>query len=181
MRIKQISAEPVVLDLAQIKSFYRVIGDDSNDDIDLTIDAAVNKAEQMTNRQLSVAVYEGYLSSFKTAKIPKPPLIEVQKVEYINTDGVKTAFSDYEVDSLVEPAVITFNSTPSDFLGGKNSVIVTYQCGYATLPAAIRQWLLINGLTYFENRENIVVGTIVNTGNKVYTDHLLDDYRIRPL
>lgn len=163
------------------KSYYRVSDDESDVDIQMTIDAATNKAEQMTNRQLCKATYEGYLGGFATAKIPKPPLVGVTKVEYLNTDGERAAYTDYEVDSLVEPAEICFNSTPADYKGGKNSVIVTFECGYATVPAAIKQWILINGLTYFENRENIVVGTIVNTDNKKYTDHLLDDYRIIPV
>ncbi|MDD5406008.1 MAG: hypothetical protein PHE73_03580 [Sulfurovaceae bacterium] len=163
------------------KSHYRILDDGSDVDIQLTIDAATDKAEQMTNRQLCKATYEGYLDNFKTSKIPKPPLVEVKKVEYLNTDGERVAYTDYEVDSLVEPAEICFNSTPTDYKGGKNSVIVTFECGYGNVPAAIKQWVLINGLTYYENRENIVVGTIVDTDNKKYTDHLLDDYRIIPV
>ncbi|MDD5359487.1 MAG: phage gp6-like head-tail connector protein [Sulfurovaceae bacterium] len=170
-----------VVSLVDAKSYYRVLGDESNVDIQMTIDAAVNKAEQMTNRQLCKATYEGYLDNFKDSKIPKPPLVSVTKVEYLNTDGERVAYTDYEVDAISVPAVISFSSTPSDYKGGKNSVIVTFECGYETVPAAIKQWIFINGLTYFENRENIVVGATVSTDNKKYTDHLLDDYRIIPV
>lgn len=174
---------PVTLEEA--KSFYRVISTDEDAEITRSIKLATEQAEMITNRQLSKATYEGYLDAFTVSvKLPKPPLVEVQKVEYIDVDGATQLFTDYTVDDVSVPAVLTFWSTPSDVsTEGVNNVIVTYECGYEQeeMPASIQGFILNVGLTRFENREGEVVGTITDSSFADNVKHLLDSYRIRPI
>ena len=184
MKLKVITAPtalPVTLDEA--KSYYRVIGTDEDADITRSITAATEKAEQITNRQLKTATYEGYLDCFASSvKLPKPPFSSITKVEYIDVDGVTQLFTDFYVDNVEEPSVLYFRTTPSDVRTDEvNNVIITFICGYDTTPSAIQSWMLVYGLTLFENRENLVIGTIVSDDPKRYFDHLLDSYRIIPV
>lgn len=184
MKTKLITAPtsfPVTLLEAQ--SFYRVIGSENDAEITRSLAAATEKAEQITNRQLVTATYEGYLDAFKSKVVlPKPPFASVTKVEYIDTDGATQLWTDFYMDDVSEPAVLYFDSFPSDVkTDGVNNVIITYVCGYDEVPQAINSWILIYGLTLFENRENTVIGTSVDTSQKKYYDHLLDSYRIIPV
>ena len=184
MKLKLItpaSEMPVTLDEA--KAFYRVIGNEEDADVLRSINAATEKAEQITNLQICTATYEGYMDAFPVSVVlPKPPLVSVQKVEYIDADGLTQPFTDYDLDDIANPAVIYFDSRPSDVkTDGVNNVIVTFEAGYSDVPDAIQSWVLIYGLTLFENRENIVVGASFSAEGKQYYDHLLDSFRIVPL
>ena len=184
MKLKQITAPtemPVTLEEA--KAFYRVIGSEEDADILRSIKAATEKAGQITNLQLNIATYEGYMDSFGASiSLPKPPLVSVTKVEYIYVNGVTQPWTDYELDDIAYPAVLYFNSTPSDVrTEGVNNVIVTFDSGYVDVPDAIQSWVLIYGLTLFENRENIVIGASFSANGKQYYDHLLDSFRIIPV
>ncbi len=184
MKLKLVTAAtemPVTLDEA--KAFYRVIGSEEDADITRSIKAATGKAEQITNLQLNIATYEGYMDSFPVSvSLPKPPLVSVTKVEYIDVDGVTKPWTDYVVDDISYPAVLYFSSTPGDVrTDGVNNVIVTFDSGYTEVPDAIQSWVLIYGLTLFENRENIVIGASFSADGKQYYDHLLDSFRIIPV
>ena len=53
-------------------------------------------------------------------------------------------------------------------------------CGYTSVPEAITSWMLVYGLTLFENRENLVDGVSVSSEKQGYFNHLLDSYRSIP-
>jgi uncharacterized phiE125 gp8 family phage protein len=183
MKLKMITAPtamPVTLDEA--KAFFRVVGTAQDAEITRVINMATEQAENITNRQLNTATYEGYLDAFPAlVKIPKPPLVSVTKVEYIDVDGVTQSFTDFVVDDKVEPAVLRFDSVPTDVKDEINSVIVTFQCGYATVPASIQSYVLNTALTRFENREGEVVGTITDSSFGANVKKLLDSYRVIPV
>ena len=184
MKLKQIVAptEPPV-SLKEAKAFYRILGDEEDADIARSINAATEKAEQITNLQLGAATWEGYLDIFPLAiMLPKSPLISVTKVEYIDTNGAVRIFTDYTVDDIAIPSVVYFTSSPEDMRQeGVNNFVITFESGYTEVPEAIKSWILIYGLTLFENRENIVIGASFSAEGKQYYDHLLDSYRIIPV
>ncbi len=184
MKTKEIIAPtslPLTLD--EVKAYYRVIGNSEDAVIIRTITAATEKAEQITNSQLQTATYEGYLDSFQSVvTLPKPPLVSVTKVEYTDTDGLTQEWTDYVVDDVAVPAVIYFDSFPSDVeTDGVNNVVITFECGYTTVPSAITSWMLIYGLTMFENRENVAINVSVDESLTAHYNHLLDSYRIIPV
>lgn len=185
MKLKLISQTvPDAVSLTDARNAFRVIGTDSDADITRTIAAATALAVQLTNRQLSRVTYEGYLNAFAyEVKLPKPPLVSVTSVKYKDASGTLQTWTDYEIDDVAEPAVIYFNSLPSDVRRtGVNNVVITFECGYAAdaLPAPIKEYILNVGLTRFENREGEVLGTIVNTDISKNVERMLDSYRIIP-
>jgi len=169
--------------LTEAKAFYRVIGTDQDVEITRTLSLATEKAEQITNRQIVRATMEAFCDTFKSSfAIPKPPLVSVTKVEYIDVNDAIQPWTDYYIDDVIEPAVIYFNTVPADVrTEGANNVIITYECGYAEVPESIKYFVLNYGLTRFENREGEVIGTIVNDDIAENVKHLLDDYRIIPV
>jgi len=184
MKLKMITAPATLpVSLEEAKSFYRVIGTEQDADITRTLTAATEKAEQITNRQLVTATYDGYLDAFSSVVVlPKPPFGSVTKVEYIDVDGVTQVWTDFYLDDVIEPAVLYFNTLPTDVKAdGVNNVVITFECGYSSVPDAITSWILIYGLTLFENRENLVDGVSVSSAKQGYFNHLLDSYRIIPV
>lgn len=183
MKLKLITAPTAMpVTLEEAKAFFRVIGTDEDAEITRVVKMASEQAEIITNRQLNTATYEGYLDSFPlSAVIPRPPLVSVTKVEYIDVNGAKQAFTDYTVDALVEPAVIRFNSVPTDVQDDINSVIVTFQCGYTAVPASIQSYVLNTALTRFENREGEVTGATPDSSFAANVKRLLDSYRVIPV
>lgn len=184
MKTKLITA-PISLPvtLLEAQAFYRVVGSEHNADITRSLSAATERAQQITNRQLVTATYAGYLNAFQSViALSKPPFVSVSKVEYIDIDGATQSWTDFYVDDVQDPSVLYFNTFPSDVkTDGVNNVIITYICGYTTVPDAIKSWILIYGLTLFENRENLVLGVAVDASISKYYDHLLDSYRIIPV
>lgn len=184
MKTKLITA-PIALPvtLAEAQSFFRVIGAEHDADINRALSTATAKAEQITNRQLEVATYAGYLDAFQSiVTLPKPPFKTVTKVEYIDKDGATQLFTDYYVDDIAVPAKLYFKSFPSDVKDdGVNNVIITFDCGYTTVPEAIKSWILTYALTLFENREQLIIGVSVSNEPSKFLKHLLDDYRVIPV
>jgi len=172
---------PVTLDEA--KAHLRVLHSDEDADITIKLKAAIEKAEQRTSRQLGTATVEAYLDALQTAvKLPKTPLQSLTKVEYIDVNGATKTWDDWYVDDKAEPAVIYFDTFPTDInIDGVNNVTITYQCGHSETPDAIKSWVLLYTASLYEHREGIVEGTVVSDKKAQYFDHLLDSYRIIPL
>jgi uncharacterized phiE125 gp8 family phage protein len=179
MKLKLITPPATLpVSLVEAKNHYRVIGNEEDDVITASLTAATQRAEQITNRQLITATYEGYLNAFcSEVKLPKPPFKSVSKVEYVDVEGATKIWNDYYIDDVAEPAVMYFSSFPSDAkTEGVNNVIITYICGYDTTPEAIKSWIKVSGLTLFEDR-NLSKDDL----NDSYINRLLDSYRIIPV
>ena len=176
MKLKLVTApanSPVSLDDA--KMHMRILSDDEDMLIASLIDAAVDKAQQITNRQLAEATYELYADTVPSeVELPKPPLVAVESVQAMK-DGAY-ADIDYDLDDKSEPAVIRIDDTSSD--DETNAFKVRYRSGYSVCPAAIRQWILVQVATMYEQRESYQNQTVQNMP-RTFVDHLLDSYRVR--
>ena len=177
MRLKLVHPpenSPVGLDEA--KAHLRVLTDAEDDYILSLIDAAVDKAQQITNRQLSEATWELYDDAVPgEVAIPKPPLVAVEFVRAMR-DGAY-ADIDYELDAVAEPAILRIDDTSCDDTA--NAFVVRFRSGYGECPAAIKQWILVQVATMYEQRETYQSGTIVSKMPRTFVDHLLDSYRVR--
>jgi len=117
-------------------------------------------------------IYQGrtYLQTQRTYKLdefptvirpPYPPLLSVDSIEYVDTDGdMQTLDSDsYDVDTYTEPGRITeaYGTSWPSTRSVPNAVIVTYQAGYATasvVPAEIKHAVLLLIAHFYEHRES---------------------------
>jgi len=183
MAIKLITA-PVVepLTLAEVKQHLRVVVDDEDSTISTYISAArsfVDGQGGFLGRALVTQTWELTLDKFPVSeiKVPLPPLQEVVSVKYDDSAGFEQTVDpdDYFVDNVNEPGwIVPIQGaawpTPLDAV---NSVRVRFVAGYlpssdsppdlrANIPFSIKAAMLLIIGGFYVNRENVVVGTIVN-------------------
>ncbi len=118
--------------------------------------------------------------------MPRPPLISVSSIKYLDLDGTETtvATSVYRVDADSEPGRITldYNQTwPTDKRDVTNSVIIEHTAGYgastSAVPEDIRHAILMLIGHWYENREALLVGTIAKP-IEMGVEALLSPYRM---
>lgn len=185
------TVEPITV--AEAKLHRRIDGSAEDTLIADLITAAREVFEQETGRQVNTATWKLHLSGFPAAGvpivIPKAPLLAVSSITYVDTGGATQTWAagqytvtapagPYARPGTVAPApAIVYPSTHKD--GG--SVTVTFTAGYGAaaddVPAAVRAaiYSILGGL--YEEREDLMVGTIVNRNPSL--DRMLS--RFRPL
>lgn len=176
------TVEPVTL--AEAKLHLRV--DVADDDALITrlISAAREQCEQELDRAVAPQTVQLLLDAFPAGAIllPKGPVTAITSVQYVDTAGATQtigssnyALDDAQVDAWLLPAYgYDWPATRDE----ANAVRVTYTAGWATCPAAVRQWILLAVGTMYASREADVDRPAVAQG---FAARLLDRYRIQPL
>ena len=177
------------ISLAEAKAFLRVDSDYDDDDSYITslIGVATNVVEQFTRRRLITQTYNIYYDEF-------PPYMDLQvgnvasvtHVKYYDTDNTLQTLntSEYDVDIRVKPGRIyqaEDGNFPSTYERA-NSVEVEFVVGSAAsdVEDAIKQAMYIVIGRYYENRQDVVMGTQVNE-LPLMVEHLLTPYRLLEL
>lgn len=177
------------ISLAEAKAFLRVDSDYDDDDSYITslIGVATNVVEQFTRRRLITQTYNIYYDEF-------PPFMDLQvgnvasvtHVKYYDTDNTLQTLdtSQYDVDIRVKPGRIyqAEDGNFPDTYERANSVEVEFVVGSAAsdVEDAIKQAMYIVIGRYYENRQDVVMGTQVNE-LPLMVDHLLTPYRLLEL
>lgn len=196
MALRQITppaAEPVTL--AEAKAHLRV---DSTDD-DLLISSLIIASriycEQFTARAFITQTWEYVIDTFPADDImlPLPPLQSVTSVKYDDASGIEQtlATTEYEVDTVSQPGWIVPVTTgwPKSIWEGINAVRIQFVAGYASaanspdnlaanVPQSIKAAILLHVGQLYDQREDIVVGTIVNRVPTGGIEHLLRQFRV---
>ena len=172
------ASEPVVI--ADVKRQVRLPGASDEDKLlsGIYIPAARERCETATRRQMRVVTYDAKLDGFPAAaawiELPRPPLISVTSITYVDGDGTTQtwASNQYVVDApsgpkaargRISPAYgVTWPTTRDQM----NAVTIRFVAGYGhasgpRLPPLLKAAMLLDIATMFENRENLVIGTIV--------------------
>lgn len=186
LKLKTAPSEyPVTLNEA--KAHLSILSDADDTLIQFLIEVATSQAEDITNRQLMSAVYEMTMDALPDRfELKKPPLISVDKIEYIpdGSDSYVTLDpSLYSVSDYSEPAVVVKKPNVSypSIASIVDPIRVTFTAGYAdaaSVPKPIKQWMLIRIATLFEHREEVVVGVSVSPIVNEYNDFLISKYRV---
>lgn len=169
-RTADAATEP--LTTTQAKSHLRVDGSDEDALIGNLVTAARQYVEEHTGRALITQTWEYTADAFPTKAgaiwLPRPPLIAVSQVQYVDTAGATQTWDsdEYRVDAVSVPGRVTLADgavwpTPNDV---SNAVTVTYTAGYGAasdVPEPIKQALLLLIGSWYGSRENEVVGTVV--------------------
>lgn len=146
--------------LGEAKDHLRIDHSDEDSFIDLLIDAATLRVQDITGRQLVEATYEFTLNSFPPEiRLPKPPLSSVTSIEYLDGAGDSQTLdsADYRVISdevvpIIDPAYgVTWPSTQDV----RNAVTVTFVGGYgaaADVPSKLKLAIKMFVLDMYENR-----------------------------
>ena len=151
------------------------------------INVATQVVEEFTRRRLMTQTYNLFYDEF-------PPYIDLQvgdvasvtHIKYYDADNTlqTLAASNYDVDTKVRPGRI-YESENGDFPNTyerPNAVEVEFIVGgtASDVPAPIIQGIYIIVGRYYENRQDVVTGTIASE-LPLMVDHLLTPYRLLEL
>lgn len=177
LRLRADSAtEPV--SVTTLKEHLRVSSNSENDLIKSIGQAARRYTEDFTNRALTKQSWRLTLDDF-----PRRNYIELNRSPLYSSTGLtvtyqrstdagsttRTTFSstNYEVDTESEPGRIVLRrnqSWPTDTLARSNGVRVDFEAGYgtgsSTVPPGMKHAIKILSGHWYENREEVVVGTV---------------------
>jgi uncharacterized phiE125 gp8 family phage protein len=167
-----------------MKAHLRIDLGDEDSLITSYIGAATRACEEATRRQFMPATWRMTLDEFPDGDLnsdvspgiegwdlllPRPPLVSVTSVTYKDTAGATQTFSsaDYKVLSDDEPGriVLAYGKEWPDIYDEPGAVVVTYAAGYAdaaSVPEPIKQAIRFLVGHFYENREAVNVGSIVN-------------------
>ncbi|HEY1118192.1 MAG TPA: head-tail connector protein [Acidimicrobiales bacterium] len=166
--VERPDVEPITPD--EVKAHARILTDAEDALIAKLIPAARRRAESRCNRSFAVQTYELTLDGFpswrRPLELPRPPLVAVESVAYLATDGTLETLDPSAcrvvpgTPGLVAPAAGA--SWPAT-LETPGAVKVRYSAGWSAeeLPEDARLALLMLVAHWYDRREPIVVGTIV--------------------
>ena len=178
-----------VISLSEAKAFLRIDSDYDDDNTYITslINVATQVVEEFTRRRLMTQTYNIFYDEF-------PPYIDLQVGDVASVSGIKyfdesntqvtLHSSNYDVDTKVRPGRI-YESENGDFPNTyerPNAVEVEFIVGgtASDVPAPIVQAIYIIVGRYYENRQDVVTGTIASE-LPLMVDHLLTPYRLLEL
>lgn len=183
--------EPVTL--AEARLWLRIDSDDTTQDamIQLLIIAMREHAEALTGRSFATKTLELVMDEFplddEVLELPYPPLQSLSYVTYADASGVDQTLAGSPQDFIVDTAAYPGRVTPP-YSGNWpaaqariGAVRIGYVAGYATtnlVPKAFRIWMQARIATIFENREQLVMGNVVEIPRD-FADGLLDSLRVR--
>ena len=168
------TGDPVTFDEA--RNYLRVDDNDEETLITNLITVATQSSENFTNRlfmrQTAKARYDWFPPEIL---LPRSPVQSVSSITYITTTGGTStlATTAYQVDTKSEPARVmptASSSWPSVKQDTYNPITITFVAGYATattdlatkVPDGLKTAIKWHVAQMFENREPVVVGTIVS-------------------
>jgi len=174
--------------LTEAKKQCEIIGTDHDDYIEYLIAVATDQVEQYLRRRLITQTWYLYMDDWPRAdyfNLPFGKLQSVTSIAYKDEDGDSSTFAsaDYIVEITSDPGrvVLGYNDVwPTDTLYPSNPITVEFVCGYgltgASVPAAIRHAIRVAISDMFEQREEIVIGTIssrIDIGKSLLEPHRL--------
>lgn len=130
--------------------------------------AAVQDRERFTRRQFMPATWELWLNVWPcdgVIPIPKPPLISITSVKYVDQDGAEQTFpdTDYMVVAPAGPAAqhgyvaLGYGKAWPSARYQRASIKVRFQAGYASaadVPAQLKQAVLLVFGEMYDHRED---------------------------
>ncbi len=92
--------------------------------------------------------------------LPRPPLISVTTIKYLDLDGVQQTWSasNYSVDTYTEPGRVSlaYNVVPPNYRQIENTIEVIYHAGYGTaasnVPQAIKDAIVLTVTNWHAHR-----------------------------
>jgi uncharacterized phiE125 gp8 family phage protein len=137
--------EPI--SLAQAKRHLRIDGDDSDRLIEGFIAVARRWVEHYTGRALLWQTITARRDDLDQMPLPRPPLIAVSSIAYVDTAGATQTLSPsiYDVDVTSEPGriVLAYDQSWPSVRGQHHDVTVTFIAGHAAACTRSGNTLLV--------------------------------------
>jgi len=186
MSLKLITpASALAVSLAEAKAHLRIDSSDEDTLITSMITSATEVAEQITGRAIMPQTWALTMDGFPSViELTRVPVASITSVTYI--DPTETAITlgtgnyrlrniDDYASALIVPA---YGAEWPDTLDDTDTVEVRFVAGYANaaaVPQPIKNWILINVASQYENREET---TARQTVSLKFVDTLLDRYKV---
>ena len=172
--------------LSEAKTHLRIDSDFTADDtyISTLIDVATNMVEEFTRtRVMAQTVLISFDQFYDVMNLQLGGVTSITHVKYFDTNNVEQTLSatEYAVDLKNKPALLyeAEDGNYPDTYEKPNAVKITFVVGEASasdVVAAIKHAILIIVGRYYENRQDVVTGTIA-TELPLMVNHLLTPYR----
>ena len=179
-------AEPAVAaDMAKHSRLSVSELSDQDGKLTRNLKTAREDCEHFTGRQLITAVwaltldcwYEKGLFRGRSLYLPKPPLVSIGEIRYLDTAGVLQTLTGTEITDLFVVDAPSgpkaprgrifpvYGGTWPSLLARENAAVITFTAGYgttaATVPSGLVDGIVVRCAEMYERREEAVVGTIV--------------------
>lgn len=166
--------------LAQAKLHCRIDGNDEDALVEGLIAAATEHVELYTGRAIVSQTWEAVYDAFSDAMVlPKGPVTAITSVKYFDTAGAEQTVTDtnYRLDSASDPQwlVRAADYTWPDVSDGVNNVVIRFVAGYATVPEALKQAILLLVGQWYDNRSAATDKPLIAMPNAV--EALLTNHR----
>lgn len=180
--LKTPAANNLIVTVADLKEHLRVTHDLDDTYIGGLLDAAVDKAQQYTDRQLLPATLVLLLESFDNpVKIKKLPVASIASVKYYDENNeIQTLSTDiYQSDIRTEPAIIELKpdqSWPDITSERKYPVEIEFSAGYADaskVPDAFKHAVKLMVGNWYNYRDDLQKPLGMTTPSQ----NLLDPYK----
>jgi uncharacterized phiE125 gp8 family phage protein len=175
--------------LTTAEAKQHLVVEHSNDDtlIAAQIEAARRLAELRTNRQLVVATYDWKIDRFTDRiRLPKPPTVSVTSIKYIDTDGAEqtldTSVYDVQPNSVPGEIRLAYQQSWPSIRMEPEPITIRFVTGYAdaaSVPQAIKRWMLMKVGDMYNHREETIIGSGSNT--HTFTDALIRSLEVPEL
>lgn len=174
-----------ILTLGQVKAHLRIDIEDDDEQLARMVEAAITHAERYTGRAIGSQVLTLLLDEWSDCiELPYPPVATVDEVRYLDSAGASQTVdaADYRADVNSVPARLTpaYSLSWPAARAVTNAIEVDYTTGYTAVPEEIIQAMLLMIGHWYENREDVVIGTGA-TVVPMSSTYLLDHYRILPI
>lgn len=131
------------------------------------LEAAHDLVQQWLNRKIYPSTIVGQMTDYKPRiTLPFPPIKTVVSVIAEDCDGNDVTLVsgvDWKFDSIGETIRFIGNSS---YLSGLSEFTFEYEAGYQdsdSVPDAVKHAIKMTFATLYENREDTVIGTQINT------------------
>ena len=163
-------------DLNKIKNYLRVLDTHQDDQIKMMADSYLLKSEEITNLVLQgVSTFEYSVDGdFRELTLPKNPVTEIVKVEYMEAEikkefALKNVEYSFPLGATKTPFKLNFKGS----LPKTNKVTITFKAGFESLDSRVEMFLNAKVAEEYD-------GLPDNERSK-YTDGMLDSLRVNYL
>ena len=186
MALKLITpAAALAVSLSEAKAHLRIDSSDEDTLITSMITAATETCEQITGRAIMPQTWALTLDEFPSViELTRVPVASITSLKYTDTSGAQitldsAAYRLRNVDDYASALIVpAYNAEWPDTLDDTDTVEVRFVSGYANaaaVPQPIKNWILINVASQYENREET---TARQTVSLKFVDTLLDRYKV---
>ena len=150
-------ASPVVT-TEEAKTQLRVTNSVEDTYIDTLVGAATNVIENFTENQIGSATWLLRLDSFRCINLPKHPVSSITSITYFDSDnnGQTLDVGLYNLYQDNYKSILEFDDDTPDLYDRTDAVSITFVSGYATIPPAIKQGILMVVTDLYDNRGETV-------------------------